>query len=578
MAPPPSPSKSPNPISPPPREVEISSEVTDANHQTLTARSTTTVHPAAVYVGISRIDTLVRAGQPLPLKIAAIDTEEQPFGQALKLTATLTREVNSAVKTQTESGATTTRNDVTEETVSTSELTLDPARLRPRRPGRSPSPRNPTACISSPSAAPIPQGRPVATVTRFHVYGTNEYPWLYEDGLRVKLVAEKKSYQPGETARVLVLSPIEGTALVTVEREKVLRSFQVQLKADNPVIEIPLTDDDAPERLRFRAHRQGRQGLRPQVQGNRSSGSVIANCSSRTSAIDSPSRSTRRPKATAPAKQVSLSGTVTLAGGKPAAGAEVTLYAEDEGTLAVMGYETPKPMEHFYQATHPRRGGRHLVRVVHRRRPGNAGLSTTRASSSAAAEISGKLADLLRKNFDPCATWAPTLVTDAAGKFSHSFKLPDTLTRYRVIAIAHHELSRFGHAESAIVAKKDLMLEPKAPRFANQTDTISPQVLVQNASRFAGTWEIQFNAHAAAGTPVCRALGSHHGNRQPRPRCLRHPGLPHPRGKHRRSRPLLESHPRFPPERHLNDDLTRRLSDAVEARFQVLYPMPLSAR
>lgn len=58
-------------------------------------------------------------------------------------------------------------------------------------------------------------------------------------------------------------------------------------------------------------------------------------------AIDSPSESYR------PGEQVSLSGTVTLAGGKPAAGAEVTLYAEDEGTLAVMGYETPKPMEFF---------------------------------------------------------------------------------------------------------------------------------------------------------------------------------------------------------------------------------------
>ena len=120
----------------------------------------------------------------------------------------------------------------------------------------------------------------------------------------------------------------------------------------------------------------------------------------------------------------------------------------------------------------------------------------------------GKLADLLRKNFDPCATWAPTLITDASGKFSHTFKLPDTLTRYRVIAVAHHDATRFGHAESAIVAKKDLMLEPKAPRFAHQTDTLSPQVLVQNASRFAGTWKITFSAHAANGTPVCRALAS----------------------------------------------------------------------
>ena len=119
---------------PTPREVEISSEVTDANHQTLTATAATTVHPAAVYVGISRIDTLVRAGQAVPLRLAAIDTAEQPYGQPLKLTATLTREVNSTVKSQTDSGATTTRNDATEETVSTTELTLDPGGIRPRRP------------------------------------------------------------------------------------------------------------------------------------------------------------------------------------------------------------------------------------------------------------------------------------------------------------------------------------------------------------------------------------------------------------------------------------------------------------
>ena len=65
--------------------------------------------------------------KPCRCRIAAINTEEEPFNESLKLTATLTREVNSAVKTQTESGATTTRNDVTEETVVTSEFTLDPA-------------------------------------------------------------------------------------------------------------------------------------------------------------------------------------------------------------------------------------------------------------------------------------------------------------------------------------------------------------------------------------------------------------------------------------------------------------------
>ena len=186
-----------------------------------------------------------------------------------------------------------------------------------------------------------------------------------------------------------------------------------------------------------------------------------------------------------------------------------------------------------------------------------------------------KLADLLRKNFDPCAAWAPTLVTDASGKFSHTFKLPDTLTRYRVIAIAHHEASRFGHAESAIVAKKDLMLEPKAPRFANQTDTLSPQVLVQNASRYSGTWEIQYNPHAADGTPICRALASTRETVSLAPGAsatLVFPTLAENTGE---AVLTWKATPVSMQDATLSPDLTRRLSDAVESRFQVLYPMPL---
>ena len=116
-----------------------------------------------------------------------------------------------------------------------------------------------------------------------------------------------------------------------------------------------------------------------------------------------------------------------------------------------------------------------------------------------------KLADLLRKNFDPCATWAPALVTDAAGKFTHTFKFPDTLTRYRVIAIAHQDAARFGHAESSIVVKKDLMLEPKTPRFANQTDTFNsagPRPERLDLHRHLGN---QIQHRQRSGNSVCRS-------------------------------------------------------------------------
>jgi len=557
---------------PTPQEVTVATEVTDANNQTLTSTASTTVHPAAVYIGISRIDSLVRAGQPVALRIAAIDTAEKPCGEPLKLTATLTREVNTAIKTKTATGATTTRNDTTEEPVSAEEITLDPAA----------SARDGQAFTVTPKATGLhfltvrgtdAKGHPFATVINFHVYGTNEYPWLYEDGLRVKLVAEKKSYQPGETARVLVLSPIEGTALVTVEREKVLRSFLVPLKADSPVIEVPLTDDDAPNAyvsvlIVKGAKECAREHKEPQLRLGYCELLVEDKRDTLAVNFDKLADSYR------PGDELTLAGTVLLAGGKPAAGAEVTLYAEDEGTLAVMGYETPDPMEHFYQ---PRNLGVEAgisFESFISENPEMQGFNNKGFFVGGGDDL-GKLADLLRKDFNPCATWAPTLITDAAGKFSHTFKLPDTLTRYRVIAIAHHEVTRFGSAESSILAKKDLMLEPKAPRFANQTDTISPQVLVQNASAFSGSWKITFNAHATTGTPVCRALASTSETvtlEAGKSATVVFPTRAETTGEAVFS---WQAVPVSLSNGNLTDPLAHRLTDAVEARFQVLYPMPL---
>ena len=89
-------------------------------------------------------------------------------------------------------------------------------------------------------------GHAFSTASTLQVYGTKEYPWATEDGMRIKIVPEKKQYLPGETARILVMTPIEGTALVTVERSGIHREYRRALKADNPVIEIPLTDMEAP--------------------------------------------------------------------------------------------------------------------------------------------------------------------------------------------------------------------------------------------------------------------------------------------------------------------------------------------
>ncbi len=85
-----------------------------------------------------------------------------------------------------------------------------------------------------------------------------------------------------------------------------------------------------------------------------------------------------------------------------------------------------------------------------------------------------------RTNFNPLATFSPSVVTDSAGRASVKIKLPDNLTRYRVTAIAVAGSKQFGMGESAITARLPLMVRLSAPRFLNFGDRFELPVVVQN--------------------------------------------------------------------------------------------------
>lgn len=554
------------------RRVSIATEVTDANNQTLTARSIATVHPASLYAGISRADRLVRVGDPAPFRIVVTDTSGEPATDDVNLTVTLTRQVHTNTKTTNANGDTITESEPHEEEVSTEEVVVmadDSAREGLSFPV---IPQN-TGLHFLTVKGKDAGGREFATVTRMHVYGAKEYPWQYEDGLRIKLVSEKKSYKPGETARILVLSPIEGTALVTVEREKILSSELIELKADNPVIEIPLTDDHAPNAYVSILIVKGsadsaREIKEPQLRLGYCE-LQVENLRDRLDvAIDDPSESSR------PGTEVTLTGTVKTSEGTPAAGAEVILYAVDEGTLAVMGYDTPDPMAYFYD--------RRYLSV-------DAGTSfhdfitenpEYRSFHNKGFFIGGggdpsKLADLFRKNFDPCAEWAPTLITDAEGRFSSTFTLPDTLTRYRVIAIAHHTGSSFGNDVSELLVKKPLMLEPKLPRFVHQGDLITGNVMVQNASEHSATWEIVCSIVGDQGTKPAEIEGAAKRNISLAPGDSTVLGFPFRVVDTGAVTVSYSATPSSLPEGELTPSLEASLSDAVQETLTSHYPMPL---
>ena len=74
-------------------------------------------------------------------------------------------------------------------------------------------------------------------------------------------------------------------------------------------------------------------------------------------------------------------------------------------------------------------------------------------------------AGTLRKDFRVLAFWLGSVTTDANGHADVDVKLPESLTTYRIMAVAGDRSSRFGSGDSEVRINKPLTLKPTFPRF-----------------------------------------------------------------------------------------------------------------
>ena len=86
-----------------------------------------------------------------------------------------------------------------------------------------------------------------------------------------------------------------------------------------------------------------------------------------------------------------------------------------------------------------------------------------------------------RRNLQETAFFLPDLETDADGRVSFTFTVPDALTGWKLLMVAHDNGLRGGvYRNDEIVTTKPLMCEPNAPRFAREGDDFLFAVKVTN--------------------------------------------------------------------------------------------------
>ncbi len=109
----------------------------------------------------------------------------------------------------------------------------------------------------------------------------------------------------------------------------------------------------------------------------------------------------------------------------------------------------------------------------------------------------------IRKNFNETAFFFPELRTDTDGNVEFSFTMPEAVTQWKLMTLAHAKDLASGYAARTIITQKDLMVQPNAPRFLREGDRIEFSAKIVNLTNkeVTGQAELQL-LNASTMNPV----------------------------------------------------------------------------
>ena len=483
---------------PQPMSIKAEATVMDVNRQAWAAATTLLVHPADLYVGLRCDRTFVQRGEPLKIDIIVTDLD----GAAVPDRPVQVQAARMEWRT--------VRGTWQQEAVDVQECNV----------GSGPEP---VSCTFKTEMGG--QYQITATITdasgrknqsRFTrwVSGGQQPVSREVEQEQATLIPDKESYQPGDVAQILVQSPFSpAEGLLTVSRSGILYTERFRVEDGTVTLSVPIEDKHIPNlhvqvdlvgaAARTDDHGEAVEGAPPRPAYATGQLNLSIPPLQRTLKLEV----TPREKELEPGGQTTLDLLLTGPDGQPVADAELAVVVVDEAILALTGYQLANPLSVFYadrQADVDSRYGRDSIILANPealasqdREAGLLGAADTMvveesvvvqmaaptAAPAAAKEMEGSDGAKpirVRADFNPLATFAPQVRTDANGAAQVEVTLPDNLTRYRVMVVAVSGGSHFGSGEANLTARLPLMVRPSAPRFLNFGDQIELPVVVQN--------------------------------------------------------------------------------------------------
>jgi alpha-2-macroglobulin len=488
----------------------IEATVTDVNNQPISGRTTVTVHPADVYVGMKTATQIAQAGKPVTVDLLAVDWASKPVaGQKIKTSV--------IIKSYKQDPKTLAYQEISEE-VATGEATADDKGLAsftftPKTSG----------LFRVYGRALDKAERQAETVTYLWVSGPQPFADDQTDRA-LRMVSDKRDYLPTDTAEILIPSPFAGknTALVTVERANVMQTeiitiegtatYKLPLKelyAPDVYVSVVLikgmaTDTDNPD------YRAGVIKLNVQVR-QQMTVKLTSNVS--------------RAK---PGDTVTFEVLTTDRDGKPIP-ASVGLKLTDKAALSVAGavganifdafwsdrglsVVTTVAMEQLIDTIRPEDERRNKAQGVlagaanesaadgffdgGAQPPSAAPMPTMTAARSAEPNQQAQ-PPATRQNFVDTPLWTPETITDANGKGSVQVKLPDNLTTWQLEGRGISKDTYAGQSDTEIISTLPLLVRPSTPRFFIVGDDTELATVINNNTESDLTVEARIDVKGA---------------------------------------------------------------------------------
>ena len=281
--------------------------------------------------------------------------------------------------------------------------------------------------------------------------GVSDEGYQFKD---IEIVTDKKSYNPGDTAKVMINSgKVGSTALVTVEGARVYQRLTVKLKSRFTLLRIPIKSEYKPNFYIAACCVENKDYFCDETYAN------VSLKAQRVSVKITPNK-----KKYAPGEEATFRIKTTDSQGKPLS-AELSMGVVDESIYAISEDMTTNILDYFYSERSNSVSTNFSFPEIYLSDPDKAG-----------AGFKG----IVRKKFRDTAFWSPNIITDSNGNAGIKFKMPDNLTTWRVTVRAITMSTQCGQAQTSVITQKDFLVRLEMPRFLVQTDSSTISAIVHN--------------------------------------------------------------------------------------------------